>query len=229
METSCNRKTPKQSRPDLHLGTAGLRTVALAGNSAFLLGALLLATSASTLLLIAADSPGKANDVEIDPSIKPGDDFYGYANGGWLRTITIPAGHASYDTRAVVRDKTSRRVQDLIEEAAALQPINGGVAQKVGDYYAGFMDEDAIEAKGLTPLGDELARISAIADKTSLSAYLGTTLTGEVDGLMRTLTTFSVCGSTRALRTLSTKCCPPVARRHGDARSRLLFPTHHLK
>ena len=45
------------------------------------------------------------------------------------------------------------------------------------------MDEDGIEAKGLTPLEDEPARISAIANKSSLSAYLGTTLTGEVDGL----------------------------------------------
>jgi predicted metalloendopeptidase len=45
------------------------------------------------------------------------------------------------------------------------------------------MDEDSIEARGLMPLGDELARIFAISDRTSLSAYLGTTLTGEVDGL----------------------------------------------
>ncbi len=45
------------------------------------------------------------------------------------------------------------------------------------------MDEDGIESKGLTPLADEMARISAIADKTSLSAYLGTTLNSEVDGL----------------------------------------------
>ena len=104
------------------LGNRGPSHRSFAGNSAFLLGASLLAASASTLLLIAAEPPGKASDVEIDPSIKPGDDFYGYANGGWLRTITIPAGLTSYDTRAMVKDKTSRRVQDLMEEAAALQP-----------------------------------------------------------------------------------------------------------
>ena len=53
----------------------------------------------------------------------------------------------------------------------------------MGDYYASFMDEDGIEAKGLTPLADEMAAISAITNKTSLSAYLGTTLNSEVDGL----------------------------------------------
>jgi predicted metalloendopeptidase len=119
----------------------------------------------------------------MDRSIKPGDDFYRYANGGWLETVAIPAGQASYDTRAMLMEKTSQRVQDLIQEAAASHPAKGSVAQKVGDYYASFMDEDSIEAKGLAPLRDELARISAITNKTSLSAYLGTTLTGEVDGL----------------------------------------------
>ena len=62
-------------------------------------------------------------------------------------------------------------------------PSKGSVAQKVGDYYASFMDEDGIEAKGLTPLADEMARISAITNKASLSAYLGATLNTEVDGL----------------------------------------------
>ena len=119
----------------------------------------------------------------IDRSIRPGDDFYRYANGGWLRTAAIPVGQPSYDTRAILVEKTSQRVRDLIQDAAAAQPVRGSIAQKVGDYYASFMDEDAIEAKGLTPLADEMARISAITNKTSLSAYLGATLNTEVDGL----------------------------------------------
>jgi predicted metalloendopeptidase len=56
------------------------------------------------------------------------------------------------------------------------------MAQKVGDYCASFMEEDGIEARGLIPLAD-VARISAITNKASLSAYLGTTLNTEVDGL----------------------------------------------
>jgi len=122
-------------------------------------------------------------DTDIDRSIKPGDDFYRYANGGWLRTAAIPAGQSSYGTSAMLAEKTSQRVRNLIQDAAASQPAKGGVAQKVGDYYASFMDEDSIEAKGLTPLADEMAIISAIPNKASLSAYLGATLNTEVDGL----------------------------------------------
>ncbi len=121
---------------------------------------------------------------EMDRSIKPGDDFYRYANGGWLRAATIPAGQSSYDTRAILNAKTSERVRDLIQRAAAASSAKGSGSQKVGDYYASFMDEAAIESKGLTPLAEEIARISAITDKASLSAYLGTTLNSEVDGLI---------------------------------------------
>jgi len=120
---------------------------------------------------------------DMDHSIKPGDDFYRYANGGWLKTATIPAGRSNYDTRAILTEKTAQRVRDLIQDAAAVKPARGSVTQKVGDYYASFMDEDAIEAKGLTPLADEMAMISAITSKASLSAYLGSTLNSEVDGL----------------------------------------------
>ena len=120
---------------------------------------------------------------DIDRSIEPGDDFYRYANGGWLGIVTIPANQSSYDTRAMITEKTSQRVRDLIQEAAATQLADGSVAQKVGAYYASFMDEDGIESKRLKPLAGEMAMISAIKDKTSLSVYLGTTLNSEVDGL----------------------------------------------
>jgi predicted metalloendopeptidase len=120
---------------------------------------------------------------DVDRSIRAGDDFYHYANGGWLRTATIPAGQPSYDTRAILAARTSQRVRDLIQEAAATHSVKGGVAQKVGDYYASFVDESSIEARGMTPLADEMAVISTITDKASLSAYLGTTLNSEVDGL----------------------------------------------
>jgi predicted metalloendopeptidase len=70
-----------------------------------------------------------------------------------------------------------------MRSAADAHPASGSVAQKVGDYYASVMDEAAIEAKGLTPLADEMTAITAIADKKSLSDYLGRTLSSEVDGL----------------------------------------------
>jgi predicted metalloendopeptidase len=122
-------------------------------------------------------------DADIDHSVRPGDDFYRYANGNWLRTTAIPAGQSSYDSRAILVEKTSQRVRDLIQEAAASHPAQGSLAQKVGDYYASFMDADGIEVKGLAPLAEEMATISAITNTATLSAYLGSTLNTEVDGL----------------------------------------------
>jgi len=120
---------------------------------------------------------------EVDHSIKPGDDFYQYANGSWLAKVTLPPGQTTYDTRTELREKTGRQVSDLIQDAAGSHSAQGSARQKVGDYYASFMDEEGIESKKLTPLAEELALISAITNKASLAAYLGSTLNSEVDGL----------------------------------------------
>ena len=148
--------------------------------------ALLLSVCVVALLFVSAAPPTarSAAEDDVDRSVKPGDDFYEYANGGWLRAAVIPAGQQSYDTRALLNEKTSQRVRDLIQEAATSHSASGSVAQKVGDYYASFMDQDRIESTQLTPLAGEMASIAAITNKASLSTYLGTTLNGEVDGLV---------------------------------------------
>jgi len=128
-------------------------------------------------------APQNVNLQDMDRSVKPGDDFYRFANGGWLKTTAVPAGQSGYGTSAMLIEKTSERVRRLIAECALAKSARGSVEQRVGDYYASFIDEDAIESKGLTPLASEMAAISAISSKTSLSAYLGTTLNTEVDGL----------------------------------------------
>jgi putative endopeptidase len=133
---------------------------------------------ASAVFLSAAALPVSENvyTQDMDRSIKPGDDFYRYSNGGWLARVTIPPGQSTFDTRAILTERTSQRVRDLIQNAAAAQSVKGSAAQKVGDYYASFVDEGAIDAKGLAPLTGEMSVISAIRDKASLSAYLGSTL-----------------------------------------------------
>ncbi|HEY7099251.1 MAG TPA: M13 family metallopeptidase [Terriglobales bacterium] len=154
---------------------ANFRTAALAT----------LFACAFALTSFAADPNSTTHDSsqDIDRSIKPGDDFYRYANGNWLKSATIPEGQPSYDTRTIITARTSQRVRDLIQQAASTQSAKDGVTQKVGDYYASFMDESSIETKGMAPLVDEMSAISEIKNKTSLSAYLGATLNTEVDGL----------------------------------------------
>jgi predicted metalloendopeptidase len=119
----------------------------------------------------------------MDRSVKPGDDFYRFANGAWLRTAVVPTGQPSLSTGVMLTEKTGERVRNLIQQAAEARSAKGSAAQKVGDYYASFIDETAIEARGLTPLADEMATISAISSRQALSAYLGATLNSEVDGL----------------------------------------------
>jgi predicted metalloendopeptidase len=133
--------------------------------------------------LAALPSSQVVNTQDIDRSVKPGQDFYRYANGGWLKTASIPAGQSSLDIRAMLAERNAQRVHDLIQDAVATHPSAGTITQKVGDYYASFVDQNAIDAKGLTSLADSLSRITTINDKTSLSAYLGTTLGSEIEGL----------------------------------------------
>jgi putative endopeptidase len=136
------------------------------------------------LLAAAPVADQNADDDGIDRSIKPGDDFYRYANGNWLRTAVIPADQESYDNRLIMKKESAERVRGLLQAAAASHPAKGTVTQKVGDYYASVMDETGIEAKGLAPLADEMAAIVAISDNKSLSSYIGSTLNSEVEGLI---------------------------------------------
>ena len=128
-------------------------------------------------------APKNVGEDQAAYSSKPGDDFYRYANGEWLKANTIPVGHSTYDNRAMLAEKTNQQVRDLIQHAASAHANKGTVLQKVGDYYTSFLDLGSIETKGLSPIADEMSRIGAITNTGSLSAYLGTTLNSEAEGL----------------------------------------------
>jgi endothelin-converting enzyme/putative endopeptidase len=110
----------------------------------------------------------------MDPSVKPGDDFYRYVNGKWLDTFQIPADRAGYGTGAVVFEKTEADLHAILDELAASKPSPGSVEQKVADLYAGWMDEAGIEARGNAPLQPFLAQIDAVKDKAGLMGLVGT-------------------------------------------------------
>ena len=128
-----------------------------------------------------AQPAGGIDLLGIDRSVAPGDDFFAHANGAWVKSAEIPADRSTYGPSAVLDELTSRRTADLIAEAAKTQAPAGSDARKIGDYYATFLDEAAIEAKGLDPLRPELSRIAAIPDARALAAFLGGTLRADVD------------------------------------------------
>src|SRR5215468_2709948 len=82
----------------------------------------------------------------MDKSVKPGDGFNNYVNGGWLKVTEIPADKASYGIDAKLADETRKRTVDLIQGAANQAGNTGGDGQKVGDFYSSFMDETTIES-----------------------------------------------------------------------------------
>lgn len=155
--------------------TRGFLAYALAG---------IIATAA--LPALSADSGHGIDLAGMDQSIKPGDDFFAYANGTWNKNTAIPPDRAAYGVGSVLTEKTDIENRQIMEQAAAGSAPAGSDARKIGDYYASYMDEAGIEAKGIAPLAPEIAAINRIADKKALATYLGGTIRADVDALNNT-------------------------------------------
>jgi putative endopeptidase len=109
----------------------------------------------------------------MDKTINPGDNFYGFANGAWDRNTAIPADRSSWGGFGVLADLSDTRTRAIIEDAAKANAPAGSIQRKVGDFYASFMDEAAIEARGAQPLQPYLQRIAAIRTKSELARSFG--------------------------------------------------------
>lgn len=129
-----------------------------------------------------AQKPG-IDESAIDRSVKPGDDFFRFANGSWIKTAEIPPDRSSLGIFQGIASDVAKRNAELITDAAKL---NTPDAKMVADYYAAYMDEAAIESHGLDPIKGELADIAAIKDKARLSNFLGSQLRADVDPLNAT-------------------------------------------
>jgi len=131
-----------------------------------------------------APAPAATHGIAVsnmDPSVKPGDDFYHYANGAWINRTEIPPDRTEVDVFSTLDDESRKRTAQIIEEAAKASAPAGSDKRKMADIYNAFMDEAGIEAKGLGPVKEQLASIAAIQDRRQLSAALGKTLRADVD------------------------------------------------
>ena len=151
------------------------------------LGAALAGCPANSLKTAgSADGQPDILHAALDTTVVPGDDFFAYANGAWIKSTEIPPDRSSWGTGGILAELTAKRTADLIAEAARTSAPAGSDARKIGDTYNTFMDEAAIEAKGLVPLAPELAAIAAITDAQSLARHLGKTVRADVDVLNST-------------------------------------------
>ena len=133
-----------------------------------------------------AEEPHGIVVANIDRSVKPGDDFYLYANGAWINRVAIPPDRAGVDVWTKLEDLSNKRTSDLIAEMAKSNAPAGSKERKVADLYNSYMDEAAIEANGLSSLRPHLDAIAAIHDKKELARALGETLRADVDALNNT-------------------------------------------
>ena len=99
----------------------------------------------------------------MNTSVKPGDDFFAYVNGTWLDNTEIPADKSNFGSFNVLGDLSDSRVRAIIDEASAKNAADGTEEQKIGDFYAAFMDTDAIEAAGLAPVQADLDAIRGLS------------------------------------------------------------------
>jgi putative endopeptidase len=158
----------------------------------FLNSALRLVGSIAFALLAAGaqDAPKQEThgiDVaNLDRSVKPGDNFHLYCNGDWIKRTEIPPDRSRLSVFATLTDVSDKRTAALVEEAAKSGGAAGSSARKIADLYSSYMDETAIEAKGLAPLQPHLKAIAAIGNKKELAAALGETLRADVDALNNT-------------------------------------------
>jgi putative endopeptidase len=106
----------------------------------------------------------------MDSSVAPGASFYRYANGHWLASTQIPADKADYGMFTVLSDRSDQRTREILESASGAP---GSDAQRIGDYHKTFMDEAAIEAKGLAPIQPRLDAIAAIEDARGVVVQFG--------------------------------------------------------
>lgn len=124
--------------------------------------------------------------VNMDRSVIPGDNFFLYANGDWIKRTVIPADRASVSVFSILGDLTDKRTAALIQDCIRTNAPAGSDARKIADLYHSYMDKAGIESKGLAPLRPHLRAIAAIQNKRELARFLGEDMRADVDPINNT-------------------------------------------
>ncbi|WP_022825259.1 M13 family metallopeptidase [Hymenobacter norwichensis] len=151
----------------------------------------LLAAPAFLLALGGCQSGGKAGSTQpdllqasLDTTVRPGDDFFQYANGAWLKKHPIPASESGWSIAKEVQNEVYGRLLALNKEAAGTKATAGSTQQKIGDFWATGMDSAAIDKQGLAPLKPELDRLAALRTPADVQTAIARLIPLNVNALM---------------------------------------------
>ena len=122
----------------------------------------------------------------MDRSVKPGDNFFLYTNGDWIKRTEIPPDRGGVSGFTALLNIADKNVSDIIQDAAKSNAPAGSESRKMADLYNSYMDEAAIEKRGTEPLKPLLDAIAGIKNKTELARALGDSLRADVDPLNNT-------------------------------------------
>jgi len=121
----------------------------------------------------------------MDKSVVPGDDFFSYANGTWVKDTPIPADRSNIGGFYIADQEREKNTKELFDGILKAKPTSGNDAL-IANYYNAYVNTDAIDRAGLAPAKADLDAIAAIADKRALSAAIGSTLRADTDPLNAT-------------------------------------------
>ena len=122
----------------------------------------------------------------MDKSVKPGDDFYAFANGGWMKATEIPADRSNIGGFYIADQQREKNTRELLDNLLKSNADAGTNEGKIANYYNAYLNTDAIDRAGLAPARADLDAIAGIADKRALSAAIGGTLRADTDPLNAT-------------------------------------------
>ena len=108
-----------------------------------------------------------------EPGVRPGDDFFSYANGGWETRTAIPGDKTSWGAFNILADLSEARVHAILEQAAAAHAPADTPQGKIGAMYSAFMDASAVETLGAAPLKSDLDAVRAARSREALAELMG--------------------------------------------------------